>query len=119
MYVDFMILSLASSKMLHDKCFSRYDFFKIYLQTSPRGQQSRASGNDEQKAICIDTMSIQYRYNIDTISIQYRYNTIPKVPKNTQKYPEIPKNTQKYPKVPKNIRKYPKVPQVPRTTEVP
>ena len=45
-------------------------------KTSPRGQQSRASGNDKQKssspqgrAICIDTMSIQYRYDIDTISI--------------------------------------------------
>ena len=75
---------------------------EILVQTSPRGQQSRASGYDKQKskkmvknvknvknvppplqgrAICIDTISIQYRYNIDTI--QYY----------TQKHPKIPKNT--------------------------
>ena len=70
------------------------------ILTGPRGQQSRASGNDKQKssypqghAICIDTMSIQYRYNIVTILVQY----------NTQKYPEILKNTQKYLEVPENI----------------
>ena len=47
---------------------------------------------------------IQCRYDIETISIQYRYNTIPKIPKNTQKYkkeyPKVLKSTQKYLKVP-------------------
>ena len=57
-------------------------------------------------AICIDTMSIQYRYNIGTIEY-------PKTPKNTQEYPKVPKNTQKHPKILKNTRstqKYLKVP---------
>ena len=43
------------------------------------------------RAICIDTISIQYRYNIDTI----RYNIIPKIPKNYQKLPKIPENSKK------------------------
>ena len=54
-------------------------------------------------------MQIQCRYDIDTIPIQYRYNTIPKIPKNTQKYPTIPKNTKKYKKIPKNTQKYLKI----------
>ena len=86
----------------------------IARETSPRGQQSRASGNDKQKflpqgrAICIDTMSIQYWYNIGTVLIQYNTQytqKYPKIPKNIQKYqkiPEIPRNTQKYPKILKN-----------------
>ena len=57
-----------------------------FNQTSPRGQQSRASGNDKQKAVRY--VLIQSRYNVDTISRQYRYNiytiyiydTIPKIP---------------------------------------
>ena len=64
-------------------------------ETSSRGQQSRASGNDKQKslspqgpAICIDTISIQYRYNIDMI--QYPPKEYSKIPKNTQKYPKVP-----------------------------
>ena len=74
-------------------------------KTSPRGQQWRASGNDQQGcAICIDAMSIQYQYDIDTILI--RYNT-----ENTPKYPKIPNNTQKYLKIPNNTQKYLKVPK--------
>ena len=78
----------------------------LKFQTSPRGQQSRASGNDEQKAVRY--VLIQCRYNVDTILRRYRYDTIPKIPKNTQKYPKnikIPVNTQKYSKVPKSTQK--------------
>ena len=95
----------------------------LAIKFCPRGHQSRASGNDKQKssspqgrAICIDTMSIQYRYDIDTISIWYNtQNTqnsqkYPKNTQNTQKYLEIPKNTQKYSRIPKSTRKYLKVP---------
>ena len=65
------------------------------------------------RAICIDTMSIQYRYGIDTISIRYNTQNKPTILKNAQNYQKIPK---KLSKVPNNIHKYPIVPQVPRTT---
>ena len=62
------------------------------------------------RAICIDTMSIQCRYNIDTI----QYPKHPKIPRNTKKYQKIPKNTQKHPKIPKNTQKYSKTPKNPK-----
>ena len=92
-------------------------FFLRYTRTSPRGQQSRVSGNDKQKAA--QYLLIQCRYNVDTISIQYgynidtiQYNIIPKIPENTQKLPKMPKNIQKYLKIPKNTQIYPKIPKI-------
>ena len=80
---------------------------EVSQKTSPRVQQSRASGNDKQKsqkwskmvrnvnivenvppplhgrAICIDTISIQYQYDIDAVSMRYDTISYPKYPKIT------------------------------------